>query len=108
GDRSFLQSIASTYAFCFAKSKSDSPTGHQKDNIRTKKFGCCLFIQADAGGLAWHPSLATEWNHGEYVHASRASVYLRRLDSIHPVGMIPYATSSQFHTAISVAEYAGW
>ena len=38
------------------------------------------------------------WNRRRRM-ASRASVYLRRLDSMHHFVMIPYATSSQFHTA---------
>ena len=40
----------------------------QKRKHPNFQFGCFLFIQADEGGLVWHPSLATAWNHVEDVY----------------------------------------
>ncbi len=73
---------------------SDSPTGHQKDNIRTFWFGCYLFIQA--AGLAWNQCACALYGIAKGVwHHARACI---------SVGLIPYATSSQLHTATRVTD----
>ncbi|MBR2986815.1 MAG: hypothetical protein IKC63_02220, partial [Clostridia bacterium] len=60
----------------------------KKDNIRTKRFGCYLFIQA--AGLAWNQCASALYGiaKGVWHHAS-------------PCGLITYATSSQFHAPTS-------